>query len=900
MLKKLLVLIFLLGSAKFCFAQDTIFYKLDLVEKKLPFGLTYKDFSNKPKLGLALSGGGSRGLSQIGVLKAFEENSLPIDYIVGTSMGSIVGGLYSSGYTLHEIDSIVVNANWDDLFNSSEANRRELFIDQKITEDKAIFALRFDGLTPVLPNSIIGGQKVANFLSLLEINAPIHFTKNFSDLLYNYRAVATNLVTGKIVILQDGSLAKAMRASSSISLLLSPVKRDTLLLVDGGLVSNIPSGVTKNLGSDLVVAVNSTSPLNKREDLAYPWVIADQMVSIPMSIISNEHLESADFIIVPDLGELKNDNFSSIPTSIDIGYNSALTIVDSVKNYYKNLYLSKIQDSEKIISNYSLFIDDEKIRNSLEPVFRDKSSFDLRELYYRLYKIYCEGCYKDIWFETESDSVSTKLSIFCEYNKTIESVKIEGVSLLNIESCYGLFKSLIGKPYVSKNVLDKVLHLLREYRKRGYSLAEVENVNFDEKSNELLVHVSEGYIEKIIVLGNTTTNKEIILREFPLEEGKVFEYSKVEKGVISLRSTNIFDEIELSIQKNYEGNLFIIRVVEKNPAILRFGFRIDNENQAQISLDFRDENVYGTGTEFGATFVGGVKNRTFLTEYKSNRIVNTFFTFKLKGYYDLLDINLYTDDTTKSSENFKRKKDSEYRQVIYGVSLGVGSQVGKLGNFIIEGRYESNEIKNKNDYSGSIFKLNLAALKADLTIDSQDRFPYPRNGFYVKAYYETAQQNFGGDIGYTKFYSNYISTFTIEDKHTISTRFSLGFADETLPLSQQFTFGGQNSFFGYRDNEFRGRQVLVSSLEYRYFIPVKLFFDSYVKFRYDLGSIWASKQQIRFKDLKHGIGATLSLDTPIGPADFAVGRSFYLKQGGVQDVFSWGEVFFYFTIGYAY
>ena len=898
--KRILILLFLFGSVKFCFAQDTIIYKLDLVEKELPFGLVYKDFSNKPKLGLALSGGGSRGLSQIGVLKAFQENEIPIDCIVGTSMGSIVGGLYASGYTLQDIDSIVSNANWEELFNTSEANRRELFIDQKITEDKAIFALRFDGLKPVLPTSIISGQKVTNFLSLLEINAPLHFYNNFDDLLFNFRAVATDLITGKMVVLSDGSLAKAMRASSSISLLLSPVKIDSLLLVDGGLVANIPSEVVKNLNSDLIIAVNSTSPLNKREELAYPWIIADQMVSIPMSIISNKQLENADFIIAPQLGDLKNDNFTSISNSIKAGYLSALPSIDSIKSYYKSLYLSKIGDSQKRIKNYTFYIDDQKIRDKLAPFLNNNSHLNLKELYYRLYQIYSEGCYKDIWFETIKDLNSTKISVICEYNQQIETVRIDGVTLLDMEKCYSIYNELIGKPYSSRSVLNKTLELLRLYRIKGYSLAEIENIKFDEVKKELFVNVSEGLIEKITVLGNTSTNPEVILREFPLEEGKYFEFSKVEKGLTSLRSTNLFDEIELTIDKNKKGNTFKISVLEKNPAVLRFGFRADNENQAQISLDLRDENVYGTGTELGATFSGGVRNRTFLTEYKSNRLFNTFFTFKLKGYFDLLDINLYTDDTVKNVNRFKRVKDSEYRQINYGVSFGVGSQVGKIGNFIVEGRYESNEIKNKTDYTGSTFKINLAAIKFDLTIDSQDRFPYPRNGFFIKTFYETAQQNFGSDVGYTKFFSNYITTFTIQQKHTISTRLTLGFADETLPLSQQFNFGGQNSFFGYRDNEFRGRQILLTSFSYRYFLPIKLFFDSYIKFRYDLGSIWTSRQEIRFKDLKHGIGTTLSLDTPIGPADFAIGRSFYLRQGGTENIFSWGDVFFYFTIGYAY
>ncbi len=897
--KSFLVIIFFISNIAF-FGQDTTIYKLDLVQKRLPFNLSYKDYSNKPIIGLVLSGGGSRGLSQIGILKAFEEKNVPFDYIIGTSMGSIVGGMYSSGYSIKQMDSIVTNIDWNDFFSVDESNRRELFIEQKITEDKAIFSLRFDGFNPVIPISIATGQKVANFLSLLEFNAPIHFVKSFDDLLYKYRAVATDLVYGKTIVLANGSLGKAMRASSSISLLLSPVKIDTLLLVDGGLVANVPANVAKNMGCDLIIAGNATSPLNSREELAYPWNIADQMVSIPMRIIANKHIENADFLITPDLENLKNSDFSKIRSSITEGYYSALQIADSIKSTYYRLLKDSFKQNGELINNYSFISEDSFVKSELIKYFSGIKEIQLNDLMFAVYSIFSNGNYKDLWFEHIYDNGNNKIVVYSEFNPQVKSIKIKGVTKFNTDYLDSLFQDLKNKPYNSKVILKKVLTLLQAYRNSGYSLAEIEKVGFDSKLNEIYLTVKEGKIDKIIIEGNEQTNDDIILREFTIKEGDDFVYSKIEKGLVGLRSSNFFDDIDISVRREDSLNYLNIKVVERNPAILRFGLKIDNESQAQISLDMRDENVYGTGTELGVMFFGGVRNRSFVAEYKANRIFKTFFTYKLKAYYDLTDVNFYIDDTTKIKNRFKRIKDSEYRQILKGVSLGVGTQAGKLGNFIMEGRYESNEIKNKVDYRGSTYKLDVVAIKFDLTIDSQDRFPYPKSGFYVKSFYETAQKNFGSDIGYTKFYNYYSTTFTLYNAHTISNKLILGFADETLPLSQQFTLGGQNSFFGYRENEFRGRQVLVTSLEYRYYLPFKLFFDSYIKIRYDLGSIWASKQEIRFKDLKHGIGTTISLDTPIGPADFSVGRSFYLRQSTVKNIISWGEVFFYFNIGFAF
>ena len=114
---------------------DTL--KLNYIEKILPFGLTEKIPENIPQIGIALSGGGARSISQVGVLRAFEEKKIPIEYIVGTSMGSIIGGLYSAGYSLDELDSIITKNNWEDFFSVEQSTRNELFVDQKVTEDRA-------------------------------------------------------------------------------------------------------------------------------------------------------------------------------------------------------------------------------------------------------------------------------------------------------------------------------------------------------------------------------------------------------------------------------------------------------------------------------------------------------------------------------------------------------------------------------------------------------------------------------------------------------------------------------------------------------------------------------------------------------------------------------------------
>lgn len=347
---KIKIFLSLLIFASLSYTQTKIVLSLNYKTRQLPFNLTEKVISEKPVISLALSGGGSRGFAQIGVLKAFEENGIQIDDIVGTSMGSVVGGLYASGYSAEELDSIICNTDWDNLLSlDRETNRRELFIDQKVTEDKAIFSLRMKGLTPIIPNSIYSGEKMANYLNLLTIQSPIHTFDGFDKLKYNFSAVCTDLVTGNPVILKSGSLSQAMRASSSVSFLLPPVNMGSLILVDGGLVANIPAEIASKQ-SDFTISVNTTSDLHSSEELQYPWLIADQIVSIPMKILNEEQLKDANFIITPKLTKASND-FKNLDSLINVGYQTTLPLIKNLKEKIDSLYFKKFKVKEFYIKN---------------------------------------------------------------------------------------------------------------------------------------------------------------------------------------------------------------------------------------------------------------------------------------------------------------------------------------------------------------------------------------------------------------------------------------------------------------------------------------------------------------------------------------------------------------------
>jgi NTE family protein len=880
------------------FAQSTIL-KLEFKDKILPFGLVERVPTNLPEIGLALSGGGARSISQIGVLRAFERKNIPIEYIVGTSMGSIIGGLYSAGYKLDELDSLIEKTKWEDFFSAQQSNRNELFIDQKITEDKAIVAFRMDGLNPIIPTSFSSGQRAANFLNLMVINAPIVNDDNYDLLQFKFRAVSSDLVSGRGILLNKGSLGASLRASSSVTLLLPPVKTDSSLLVDGGLVANVPARETRELGADIVVAVNTSSPLYTEQELDVPWRIADQLLSIPMNILNDQQLSSADFIISPKLEGRKNSNFNELQKIISEGYESSLETVNKIEILFEKMFKDNLQIKEKTFANLRLEDNPTELEKNIYSQIADISIVSNKQLLFLFYKSFREGYWKDGFITVDELENKAVLRVNVQENAQIEQINLTGASIIKADSILYILRNILRKPFSSRKTFESVLEVLRMYKRNGYSFARIEKVSFDSISRALDLKINEGVITKITVEGNHKTKEQIITREFPLKVGDYFKYEVAEKGLTNLRSTNLFDQIELTVIGQNGNNELKISLLEKVSAVIRLGMRIDNEYLTQFSLDVRDENFNGTGTEIGAIISGGARNRSYSIEQKANRVFDSFLAYKVRGFYEFNDVNEYRDDTTTNENRFSRKKWSEYRQIFYGGSFAVGAQVERFGNLFVEARYQRDQVDGLNNFEDS-YKTDISSLKLSLIVDSQNEYPYPSKGFLIKSFYETAQKALGGDISYTKFLFDYRNYFGLRVDHVWCFRTMIGAADNTLPLSQQFSLGGQNTFFGLRENEFRGRQVFLTSLEVRYKFPFKLFFESFVRLRYDLGSIWDKREEIRFKDLKHGVGLTLSFNTPVGPADFALGKSFYFMNTLDKNKIVWGPTFFYFTIGYYY
>lgn len=279
----------------------------------------------RPRIGLVLSGGGARGVAHVGVLRVLEELRVPVDAIAGTSMGAVVGGLYASGMSAAEIERELEGVNWEDAF--SDRPERVGLNFRRRSEDREFlvrFPLGFRDGRFHLPTGLIQGQKLTQLLR--ELTLPASRASTFDELVTPFRAVATDLETGAAVVMADGDLTTALRASLSAPGIFSPVERDGRLLVDGGVANNLPVDVARAMGVDRLIVVDVGFPLAERERLGSVANVANQMLTILIRRESEKQLatlESTDVLVSPEMPRTSSYNFRNLARIVGAGRRAA-------------------------------------------------------------------------------------------------------------------------------------------------------------------------------------------------------------------------------------------------------------------------------------------------------------------------------------------------------------------------------------------------------------------------------------------------------------------------------------------------------------------------------------------------------------------------------------------------
>ena len=305
---------------------------LALTATSLPLQAEDEPQQDRPRIGLALGGGGAKGGAHVGVLKAFEELNIPIDYIAGTSIGGIVGGLYATGMTADELADAISNIDWAEAMQDKPP-RRDLSFRKKEENARYLFNLELGvgrgGIE--WPSGFISGQNLFFLLQSLTLN--VADVTDFHQLPIPFEAVATDVRTGEMAILDNGYLATALRATMAIPGVFAPVEIDGRLMVDGGLVNNLPVDVVKAMGADMVIAVDLGAELDTR-------TVGESMIQIyqqTMRMLTRPNvksrLEMADIVINPGVSDFGTMAFGDIVEIMDQGYEMVAEMADELSRY---------------------------------------------------------------------------------------------------------------------------------------------------------------------------------------------------------------------------------------------------------------------------------------------------------------------------------------------------------------------------------------------------------------------------------------------------------------------------------------------------------------------------------------------------------------------------------------
>ena len=857
-------LVFLLLTVQISGAETfNIWFENGRVKRHYPAGLY-------PVIGLALSGGGARGIAHIGVIEVLEENGINIERIAGTSMGSIVGGLYAAGYRTRTLATMLETVDWSNTF-SDTPKRRSIYVPEKETSNWPLFDLRFDGYHAQIPSSLSSGQEILNQLSWLLLRPSFECGEDFDKLPIPFRSMTTDLTTGDMVVLRRGNLARAIQASATIPLIFTPVEWEGKLLVDGGLKNNLPVNVIRDMGGDFIIAVTIEESMHLPEHLENPLNVADQVTSILMRNLTNLYKGEADFVINPELEAFSSRDFTEIPAMIERGRIATRAVLPELmhalaekRSTYEKISLQTITVSP---APESLLVTDILLRY-LHPG-ADGTTADIVT---GLEELWNTGRYLKIGAELKREDGCLHLQV-----QRVPSA----ITLVERNAGYGNQSGNASdttfslSPHVHFTAaIDQVDSVLHSIRSRGPAFAGINDMQYDEGADSLTLYVSTPRITKISFDSNLKTRRSVIMREFNVGVGEVFDLRKLMNTIDNLYGTNQFELVYADVMPFKGGVGLDLHITERDWSVMRMGLRFDETNQTEGRVSFSRENILGFGNQFSVFGHAGKRKKLILLQNKIDRIYKTFYTFDFKTYRHYRRRPLYEE----------HKNIIDFDDDRYGTIIALGQQMDKLGNAVFQFKTETiwthfaPAARMKNE------QKELRSLVLRFLIDSYDQYPFPKNGKLNIIYIESAHDFFGGTEKFVKFYWSGAYLKTIRKRHTLSGSFALGSADTSTPTVESFMLGGNSSrlncynydtamshfyadFQGLHSEERNGNYLAVGKFSYRLFVP--RFF--YLDLIFNIGNVWNNSEAITFESLLMGYGVRGSFDTYLGPLSIGWG-----------------------------
>ena len=395
-------------------AQDTIVNVAD--STKMP--------CHRPKVGIVLSGGGAKGFAHIGALRIIEEAGIPVDFIAGTSMGSIIGGLYAVGYDTETMEKLVNKQNWDRIIKDN-IPRKFIPIEKRVNDRHYLFTLPFKDGNLKIKRSMVDGMYVNMLLTRLTLPAYKH--RDFSKLPVPFLCVATDMISSDPIVFTDGSLSQAIRSSMSIPFLFEPVEYNNYLLVDGGLTNNFPVRNLRKMGADIIIGVDLEIIKSDHRVLDNSLKVLERLIAVVSQGESNKAREDCDILIRPDIGNANIMSFEDFDPIIKCGERGAEEKFPELKRLADSLQaicpfeverfhtqpIDSIEVMDVVVEGVDAY-DASVLRSEFGEEF--PYTYSINDIETIIVKIYSMGYYSNVWYEIIDTPEGNILKFHCKNN----------------------------------------------------------------------------------------------------------------------------------------------------------------------------------------------------------------------------------------------------------------------------------------------------------------------------------------------------------------------------------------------------------------------------------------------------------------------------------------------------
>jgi NTE family protein len=824
-----------------------------------------------PRLGLALAGGGAKAAASVGVLKVLDREGISVAAIAGTSMGAAIGGLFAAGYGPGEIEEIFLANDWNDIFNDKPA-RAFLTQEQKEAGSRHLLEFTFRDGRFMPPSGLTAGQKLTNLLVSKTLAASFEADFDFSRLIVPFRAIATDIETGDMVVLDRGLLHDAIRASTAIPLVFQPVEIQGRLLVDGGLVNNLPVDVVRSLGVDVVIAVDSSAKLEKKDRLVSLVEIMSQSISLQVRRESERQSALADLVIMPDTSDYSFTDFPSMRGIIRKGEEAARAALPRIRELMKAGDLPAAAAGRFRITSLVVRgnekVSDASIRFAMTQVLapREASGPDIRKA---LNEVYGLGHFSDVVLSLETEGTGHRAVLTVVENPVVTSVAVSGNTVISSNEVLSALDWQPGSLLNTTRLAADLDKIIARYWSRGCLLARVQRTAVTPEGI-LQITFYEGRVDSISVTGKSRISRTLIQRETITRAGKPLNFDTAAYDIQHLYALDYFEGLAVDMKKSPQGGVDLtLKIKEKPTNKIRLGLRYDLDDTFTGLTDIMVDNVGGRGVKLFLNTRYG--NYTDITAgYRSPVVLRRNFLHTLSAFYRDRNYFLYEDKHRVREIEITRE----------GVEFAFGYQWFRFGDTYLRYRFASDTTTEILGMSPPKESARIGSWAFLSTIDTRDSSAFPHAGSLFRFVYETAAPAYGGNSKYRKTFLSGEQCIPLGYRQTVTLEAAGGLGSGRIPYEEQYGIGGADHLIsmpllGYERREFTGDNLLALSAAYRLRVldyQLSLVKAVYLNLAYQAANVWNTRDAMAFNELRQGGGIGLHADTIIGPVRLDFGR----------------------------